>query len=168
MRHNGEEGVEMRIRLVWSILALLTCLALPHSAFADATAFLGTTTTPSNRLARGFAGGVSLIIVGFEFEYANTVEDTEALAPSLTTGMGNVFVQTPTKVQIYVTTGGGFFRERLGTVQETNFGVNTGGGVKIPVLGPLRARFDYRVFNLRGTPLHKTAHRFYAGLNLAF
>ena len=45
---------------------------------------------------------------------------------------------------------------------------NTGGGVKISVLGPLRARLDYRVFKLRGAPLYSTVHRFYAGVNLGF
>jgi hypothetical protein len=32
----------------------------------------------------------------------------------------------------------------------------------------VRARVDYRVFNLRGEPLHSTVHRVYAGANLAF
>ena len=30
--------------------------------------------------------------------------------------------------------------------------MNTGGGVKITLLGPLRVRVDYRVFTLRGEP----------------
>ena len=38
----------------------------------------------------------------------------------------------------------------------------------IGALGPLRARLDYRVFNLKGEPLHSTVHRLYAGVNLAF
>jgi hypothetical protein len=46
--------------------------------------------------------------------------------------------------------------------------VNTGGGVKISLLGPVKARVDYRVFKLRGDPLHSTVHRLYAGVNLAF
>ena len=54
------------------------------------------------------------------------------------------------------------------TVQETHVGVNTGGGVKVSLLGPVRARLDYRLFKLRGDPLHSTVHRVYAGLNLAF
>ena len=36
------------------------------------------------------------------------------------------------------------------------------------LLGPVRARVDYRVFNLRGEPLHATVHRVYAGFNLNF
>jgi hypothetical protein len=86
--------------------------------------------------------------------------------------MGNVLLQTPfpvAGVQFYVTTGGGGYREKLSTThQETHFGVNTGGGAKITLLGPIRARLDYRVFKFRGKPLHSTVHRIYAGLNLAF
>ena len=46
--------------------------------------------------------------------------------------------------------------------------LNTGGGVKINLAGPLRARVDYRVFNLKGNPRHNNVQRIYAGLNLAF
>ena len=35
--------------------------------------------------------------------------------------------------------------------------------MKISLLGPLRARLDYRVFKLRGEPLHSVVHRVYAG-----
>lgn len=152
-------------------LTLLLVLAAASPAFADATLFIGSTTTPANRTARGFALGVGLLIVGFEFEYSDTKEDPAEQAPSLRTGMGNVLLQTPFPIaglQFYATTGGGVFRETLGTEQETQFGVNAGGGVKISLLGPLRARLDYRVFNLRGEPLHPTVHRLYAGLNLKF
>ena len=33
---------------------------------------------------------------------------------------------------------------------QTNFGSNIGGGAKINLVGPLRLRVDYRVFNLHG------------------
>ena len=47
------------------------------------------------------------------------------------------------------------YRETLSTSSsETNFGINVGGGVKMSLAGPLRLRLDYRVFTLRGTPLH--------------
>jgi hypothetical protein len=36
------------------------------------------------------------------------------------------------------------------------------------LLGPLRARFDYRVFRLRGEPLHDVCTGFYVGANLNF
>jgi opacity protein-like surface antigen len=154
------------------LLILMTmCLAAAVPAFADATAFIGTTTSPSNRTAKGFALGMGLLIVGFEFEYSSTSEEASEAAPSLRTGMGNVLLQTPVAIfgfQPYWTAGAGGYRERLGDIQETHIGVNTGGGVKISLIGPVRARVDYRVFNLRGEPLHSTVHRVYAGANLAF
>jgi len=72
-------------------------------------------------------------------------------------------------MQFYVTTGAGLYRENLGELQETHVGFNSGGGAKISLLGPLRARLDYRVFKLRGEPLRPSVvHRVYAGINLAF
>jgi hypothetical protein len=157
----------MRQLLIVAVLVLFS--AAP--ALADATVFIGSTITPENRPAKGLAIGVGLVIIGFEFEYASTGETPEDAAPSFTTGMGNVLLQTPFPVagmQFYVTTGVGGYRERLDTFQETHVGFNTGGGAKISLLGPIRARLDYRVFNLRGEPLHSVVHRVYAGLNLAF
>jgi hypothetical protein len=154
-------------------MALFTALLLAAAtpAFADATLFVGSTTTPSNRTVKGFAIGLSVLVVGVEFEYANTSEDEARLAPSLTTGMGNLLLQTPIPIlglQPYFTIGGGGYRESLGAVQETFVGLNTGGGVKVSLLGPVRARIDYRVFKLNGDPLHDTVQRVYVGVNLAF
>ena len=154
-----------------SLLTLLLAFTCASPALADLTGFVGTTTTPANRTAKGVAVGFSILVVGFEFEYANTNEDPIEGGPSLTTTMGNVLLQTPVPImglQPYFTTGGGGYRERLGTSQETHVGLNTGGGVKISLLGPIRARLDYRVFKLQGTPLHSVVHRLYAGVNLAF
>ena len=150
-------------------LALVACVASP--AMADITAFLGSTTTPATRPARGVAVGVGLLVIGFEFEFSDTRADDTEGAPQLRTGMGNILLQTPIPIagmQFYATTGGGVYRETLGSRQETHVGINTGGGVKVSLLGPIRARLDYRVFNLRGDPLHATVHRVYAGINLAF
>jgi hypothetical protein len=154
-----------------SIAAAALVFLTSTPAFADATVFLGSSTTPANRPAKGVAVGMGLLIVGFEFEYSDTSEAVDDAAPALRTGMGNVLLQTPFPVagmQFYVTTGAGLYRERLDTLQETHIGFNTGGGAKISLLGPIRARIDYRVFRLRGEPLHETVHRIYAGLNLAF
>jgi hypothetical protein len=159
----------MRLARPLLVAALLVAVAAP--AAADATVFIGTNSTPANRRVTGFAFGGGLLIVGFEFEYASTAEELDDAAPGLRTGMGNVLIQTPIAffgLQPYFTTGGGIYRERLGTSSETHFGMNNGGGVKVSLLGPLRARFDYRVFNLRGEPLHDVVHRVYAGLNLSF
>jgi hypothetical protein len=150
-------------------LALTGLAAAPSTAWADLTFFLGVNRTPEARSARGFSVGVNVLLVGFEFEYANTREDEEKLAPGLTTSMFNALVMTPTSgVQLYATAGGGFYRERLLEERETSFGTNIGGGVKFTLLGPLRVRVDYRVYNLRGAALHKTPHRFYVGANISF
>ena len=159
----------MRIRTVGICLAVSALAATP--ARADITAFIGANTTPANRQVRGGALGFGLLIVGFELEYAFTPDDPSAHAPSLKTGMGNLLLQSPTAffgVQPYFTTGGGFYRETLNLHQDTGLGLNTGGGVKVTLIGPLRLRVDYRVFKLGSGALHSPAHRFYAGLNLKF
>jgi hypothetical protein len=159
------------MRLIRSALATAIVLAFASSAFADATVFIGTTPTPSNRAVKGFAIGAGFLIVAFEFEYADTSEDLPEAAPSLRTAMGNVLLQTPValfRMQPYFTTGVGGYREKLDTQSDTSFGANTGGGVKISLAGPIRARVDYRVFTLKGDPLHDVVHRVYAGLNLNF
>lgn len=149
----------------------MAALVVPTAAAADATVFLGRNSANDDRWAgRGFALGVSLVIVGFEFEYSSANEDLTMARPSLRTTSGNVFVQTVglPAVQLYLTTGAGMYRERLGDVQETAFLLNNGGGAKITLAGPLRVRVDYRVLSLRGDPRSKTLQRIYAGLNLAF
>ena len=158
-----------RTARVLSLGLLMASVSAPASA--DITAMLGTTTTPTTRATRGAAIGFGLLVFGVEFEYAHTSEDLLEGAPSLTTGVGNVLFQTPFPIfgiQPYFTTGGGMYRESLATRSETHFAVNEGGGVKVSLLGPVRARLDYRIFHLRGDPTHDTVHRFYAGLNLSF
>ena len=151
-----------------ALLALALVAARPAPAYADLTAFLGLGTSPSTRPARGFAFGINLLIVGFEFEYSRTAEDLVKAAPGLTTGMFNGMVMTPTgNTQVYLTAGGGLFRERISDTTATSFGTNIGGGVKIGLVAPLRLRLDYRVYNLRQAG-YKTPQRFYAGVNIAF
>jgi opacity protein-like surface antigen len=154
-----------------TLVAAAALLAIATPARADLTGFIGANTTPSSRQVRGAALGFGLLIIGFEFEYSKTSEDPIELAPSLTTGMGNVLLQTPVPImglQPYFTTGGGLFHESLGSQSETNVGLNTGGGVKVSLAGPIRLRVDYRVFKLGGGALNSPAHRIYAGLNLKF
>jgi hypothetical protein len=156
-----------RTRTVGLAVVLLALTAVP--ARADLTAFIGANTTPANRQVRGAALGIGLLVVGFEFEYAYSPDDLTAAAPSLKTGMGNVILQTPAAImgfQPYFTTGGGIYREELGAHSDTGVGFNTGGGVKVSLVGPLRLRVDYRIFKLGSGALNSPAHRFYAGLNL--
>ena len=151
------------------ICAMVLFAAAP--VWADATVFLGANLTPTNRAVRGGALGAGLLIIGFEGEYAFTPDDPEAAAPSLVTGSGNILVQTPFPIlgfQPYLTTGAGLYQEKLGVLQDTGFLLNTGGGVKISLVGPLRLRVDYRVFKLGSDALYSPAHRIYAGINLKF
>ena len=152
-------------------LAIGMTAACAATASADITAFLGANMSPANRQTRGAALGVGLIVVGFELEYAYTPDDPAATAPSLRTGSGNLILQTPIAfmgIQPYFTTGGGVYQEKLGTHSDTGFALNTGGGVKVSLLGPVRLRIDYRVLKLGDGALTSPSHRVYAGLNLKF
>jgi opacity protein-like surface antigen len=154
-----------------ALIALILLFLAATPARADITGFIGANLTPSNRAVTGGAIGIGLLIVGFEFEYAYTPDDASASAPSLTTGSGNALLQTPFPLfgfQPYVTMGAGLYREKQGTHQDTSGAINTGGGVKVSLVGPLRLRVDYRVFKLGSGALHSPAHRIYAGLNLKF
>ena len=158
-----------RVLVTLSVLAVWLCAAPP--ADADLTAFVGANATPSNRPVRGFGVGLSLLVIGFEFEYSDTAADEMAGAPGLRTGMFNLLVQTPFTVsglQFYGTVGGGIYQEAGGGLKETSGGNNVGVGVKISVAGPIRLRLDYRVFALLGSPQYDTHQRLYAGLNLGF
>jgi opacity protein-like surface antigen len=161
----------MRTSLLGRLVLAAVVLLIPSTAAADITAFLGVNPTPSNRTLRGLAIGAGLLVVGIEFEYADTSEDAPENAPGLRTVMINGLVQTPFPIggmQFYGTAGVGGYREVLREVSETSVGMNVGGGVKMNLIGPLRLRLDYRVFTLRGDPLHSRPQRFYAGANLRF
>jgi hypothetical protein len=149
------------------VLALVAGMVRP--AWADVTAFIGFSPKPETQTLRGFAFGINLLVIGFEVEYANAAERPTAGTPGRVTGMINGLVQTPTAAtQFYLSAGGGFFRERLGTESDTSLATNIGGGVKLGLAGPLRLRVDYRVFSRRGQPGRATPQRLYAGLNLNF
>ncbi len=154
------------VAMAWTVLML--CAA---PVAADVTGFIGVNTTPESRMTRGFSIGAGLLLLGFEFEYANTSDDLESGVPSLKTYSGNVLLQTPFAIlgiQPYATIGAGVYREALDELTDTGFTSNTGAGVKVNLIGPLRLRADYRVFRLGSDALHSPAHRFYAGLNLKF
>jgi hypothetical protein len=163
-----------RFCLLTSAFCLLFVFGAAEPARADLTAFLGVNPSPVNRGVKGFSLGAGLVIVGFEAEYADTSEDTVLGGPELRTFMFNGLLQTPVPVagfQFYGTLGGGVYHESLSTQPSgdvTNFGSNIGGGAKINLVGPLRLRVDYRVFNLHGTPRYTPVQRFYVGVNLKF
>jgi hypothetical protein len=140
-------------------------------ASADLTGFVGVVSDPASRPALGAAVGFRILVVGVEVEVMKASEDLEEGAPSLTTGMGNLLVQTPRLpggVHIYGTVGAGLYRERLDEVTETNVGTNVGGGVKIDLAGPLQLRLDYRVFALAGDAVASNPKRFDAGATIGF
>ena len=68
--------------------AILFCGLLATPAFADITAFIGANTTPSNRQVRGLAVGIGLLVVGFEFELANTTDDPTTSRAVADDGLG--------------------------------------------------------------------------------
>lgn len=177
------------IRLHALPAALLIVAASAVPAHADLTAFLGGQGNPSTRLTRGVSLGSGFLVIGFEGEYAQAGGDDECApipgttcAPSVRTFMFNGLVQTPKGIipgtQLYATIGGGYYRVRYETldIQDTGFGTNIGGGAKISLVGPLRLRLDYRIFQLTdefeastgGVGFDKTSHRFYAGANIDF
>jgi hypothetical protein len=151
-----------------AVFLTLILALFPAPASADGTFFFGYAPKPEGRLARGFALGATMAIIGFEFEYSNTEELEIPAAPGLKTYMFNVLLASPTSVQVYFTAGGGLYNESLLDQSDTSFGTNFGGGVKFPLAGPLRLRVDYRVFALSGNPIEKSSHRLYAGANVAF
>jgi hypothetical protein len=158
-------------RWIMALVLTVALLGIASPAAADITAFLGVNPTPTSRVAKGFAAGLGLLVVGFEFEYAHANEDLIEGSPSLRTFMFNGLVQTPIPIagmQFYATAGGGGYRETLGPSSDTNFGINVGGGVKMSLVGPLRLRLDYRVTTLKGEARYPRPQRFYAGLNLKF
>ena len=159
----------------WAVVALAVALVAGRPAEARAdfnlTGFVGVTTRPDVRPSGGLAVGFGLIVVGVEFEYATIGEDATEQTPSLRTGMVNVLVQTPAslgRVQLYGTVGGGAYHEALDDDTHTNVGVNVGGGVRIKIAGPLRARVDYRLFRLSGSAKVPNVQRLYLGLGLSF
>jgi hypothetical protein len=158
----------MKRTLIVLVLAFTGLLAAATPASADVTFFLGFSTNPETRPARGFAGGFNFLLFGFEFDYANTSADEAIDAPNLKTGMINGLIMTPTKHSLYLTLGGGFYKETSLAGSVTSFGTNIGGGVKISLIGPVQVRVDYRIFNLRGDARFAHPQRFYTGLNLRF
>src|SRR5262245_54339925 len=82
--YHGSGGFMIRARAaVVSVGSALLLFLLAAPAAADATLFLGSNTTPEWRKTQGFSVGAGLLLLGFEFEYANTSDDLETVAPTL-------------------------------------------------------------------------------------
>ena len=149
-------------------LTFVFLAAAATPARADVTAFLGLSPTPDNHFLRGFSGGVSLIIIGFEFEYAKLSEDDVEQLPACRRIQATCWCRRRRECSCTPRSAAAATARALGDAEETHVGVNIGGGAKIPLIGPLRVRVDYRVFQLRGAPIHSTYQRFYVGGNIAF
>ena len=158
----------MKRSLIIALVAVAAVVGRPALAFADITFFVGTSPKPEARTLRGVAAGISMLIVGFEFDYWEIKEDVLGERPGMKSGSFNFLVQTPTNTSLYVTVGGGIYRETLLGDSVTNVGTNFGGGVKIQFFGPFRVRADYRVYALRGNPRNNKPQRLYVGINWLF
>ena len=158
-----------RTVLFFSLLIMVLGAAKP--AAEDLTAFVGSTQSLSNRTTTGVAVGLSLAIIGFEFEYSNTSFDNLRGRTELKSSMFNVLVQSPfpiSRLQFYGTIGGGLYREIFGSQRHTGLGSNIGAGVKVSLMEPLRLRLDYRSLRLGYSSEDPAIQRFYAGLTLDF
>lgn len=157
----------------WLILLAAACLSgVAREARAELhlLGFVGAATSPQVRPARGFSAGVTALAVGFELEYGTISEDAAKQAPALTTGTISGILQTPMqlkRLQLYLTLGGGLYRETLDGSGKTGLAVSYGGGARIGLIGPLRARVDYRLFRLSGSAREPHAQRVYVGLGLS-
>jgi opacity protein-like surface antigen len=149
--------------------ALLLLLAHPRPACADGTVFYGSTLNPAAPV-RGVALGLTILVVGLEFEYTVSPEDAIDATPARHEGSASVLVQTPTgRIRLYGVAGVGLYRERLAgqTVTDGTL-TRIGGGVKITLAGPLALRLDYRVTTTGRQVGNPSRQRVYAGLNVGF
>ena len=150
---------------------LIMVLGAAKPAAADLTAFVGSTQSLSDRTTTGVAVGISLAVIGFEFEYSNTSVDNLRGRTELKSNMFNVLVQSPfpiSRLQFYGTIGGGLYRGIFGSERHTGLGSNIGAGVKVSLMEPIRLRLDYGSLRLGKHSASHTIQRFYAGLTLDF
>jgi hypothetical protein len=174
--------IPKRVLGFWAAVISLSLGAGPSTARADATVFVGGLASGSMRSINGVSIGLfppqTAGMGGFELEYARTVKgDTMSRIDTLG---GNVVLQSMVfarRLQMYGSLGAGMYGETdvdgrgSGEVASGNFG----GGVKVHVGGPLRLRFDYRIFMLGHAPdaatgftLHRHPQRASVGFGIAF
>ena len=160
-----------RTRTLAPVIALTRVfLTAAAPARADITAFIGLSPTPENHSVRGFGAGVSLLIVGFEFEHANLSKTMPNNCLGSRRIRATCWCRHRPSTQLYATIGAGGYQESLGPLQETHVGEQHRRRRRRSIvgLGPIRVRADYRVFQLRGEPMHSTYQRVYVGGNLTF
>jgi len=121
-----------------------------------ATIFAGFVPTPAVRPAMGFAFGGGIAPTGFELELARSPSRPSKGAPALQTFMVSFFGSFPVplkRLRIYGIGGIGLWSEQFEAGHGAGeFGKNLGIGGLYEIAGPLKFRFDYRVFFFNGSP----------------
>jgi hypothetical protein len=138
-------------------------------ASADATVFVGLTSSSGQPSTGGALGFFPKERVGYEIEYSGSPDSTDK--PSFVTYGVNVLVQgnlPGQRIQIYGLTGLGIYDESPGAGGGYT---PLGAGVKVPISGALKLRVDYRLFFLKSgdqSPTVPRRHRISIGVALAF
>jgi hypothetical protein len=150
-------------------LVLLWLCGSSEKASADATVFVGLTSSSGRPTTAGAFGFFPNERVGYEFEYSGS-RDRQDKQSFITYGV-NFLVQgnLPGKrMQIYGLAGWAIYDESPGAGGAcTPLGV----GAKVPLSGALKLRVDYRLFFLRSgdqAPTVPRRHRISVGVALAF
>jgi hypothetical protein len=150
-------------RLSRTIPLVVLLITLPDPAYAHATVFVGETVSsqvrptvgvsvgyfPQAPARTGGAGGQSF--VGWEIEYAHTVDNGSPDGAAMGTFGGGALVQLRPRQRTrwYLAAGLGVFSGSLpggrGSISFVQ-NVNIGGGMKFRLKGPLVTRVDYRLF----------------------
>lgn len=174
MRHCGSFVARVVLHQALLVAGLTLGLILGASpARADLTVFGGFSSPSLPRPTIGFSLDFLCRMVCLEAEWARTAGGNASRYVA-TTGL-NVFVNFPATVngvQWYAT--GGFGTYSQSSTRGYPTAKNIGVGTKLPLVGPLKVRLDYRVYfvNLDETQSRPASsfhsHRVTSGLSLAF
>ena len=165
------------MRFTRGALIGLALVVFATPAHADALVFTGALASGSGaRLITGASIGFFYpalgSIGGWEVEYARTRGGTQS--PGIYTLGASLLVQSLPNadgLQFYGALGGGSYtRDEAGSL----FQANVGGGLKVRLAGPLRLRFDYRLYILQRSDAgeffteHRHPQRVTVGIGLGF
>ena len=158
------------------LLAGLALVGQRVPARADVTAFLGVTPTPSNHSVRGFSAGLSLLIVGFEFEVRPHRRKTSSRdCPRSRPGRATCSCRHPVEIAgttFYGTAGAGGYSEALGNGSlvhdESQVATNVGGGARFGSSVPFACASTTGYSSSRARRSNSIYQRFYVGANLKF